>query len=94
MAMRTVSDNNRTLMPKHTNFMGWRVDISLSLLWMLSWKISIKQQQKILLKGLKILNNQARIGSIGLKALRIGEVLPFVTVVCKGSGCATLGDSL
>ena len=45
--------SNRILTPKHTNSVGWRVAISLSMLWMLSWEISIKQQQKIHLKRLK-----------------------------------------
>ena len=49
---------NKVLTPKHTNSVGWRVEPNLALLWMLSWQISIKQQQQMLLKRLKILNNQ------------------------------------
>ena len=53
---------NKILTPKNTNSVGWRVETNLSLLWMLSWEISTKQQQKMLLKRLTILNNQPKIG--------------------------------
>ena len=37
---------NRGLAQKHTNLVGLRVETNLALLWMLSWEISVKQQQQ------------------------------------------------
>ena len=62
MQQNGAHDGNRILAPKHTNLVGLRVEPNLALLWMLSWEISIKQQQKMLLKRLKTLNNQPKIG--------------------------------
>ena len=53
---------NMILTPKHTNLVGLVVETNLSLVWMLRWEISIKQQQQMSLKRLKILNNQPKIG--------------------------------
>ena len=59
---RNLLVTNRSLTPKHTNSVGLRLETNLSLLWMLSWEISIKHQQKMHFKRLKILNNQPKIG--------------------------------